>query len=134
MGNKIAIVLGAFHKKEAEIMLDEARKVAKENDLEIVQEIWVPGSMEKPLAVKRILKSGDVDGVVVLGIIERGETKHGLVMGQAVTQALINLQLEFMKPIGMGILGPEILPDQISPRLKPYAKGAVLAVKAMLSI
>ena len=95
MGNKIAIVLGAFHKKEAEIMFDEARKVAKENDLEIVQEIWVPGSMEKPLAVKRILKSGDVDGVVVLGIIERGETKHGLVMGQAVTQALINLQLEF---------------------------------------
>ncbi|MBI4163789.1 MAG: 6,7-dimethyl-8-ribityllumazine synthase [Candidatus Aenigmarchaeota archaeon] len=132
MSNKIAVVLGSFHKKEAEIMLQEARKVAKENSLEITQEVWVPGSMEKPLAVKRILKSGKVDGIAVLGIIERGETKHGLVMGHSVISALIDLQLEFMKPIGIGILGPEILPDQIQPRLKPYAKGAVLAVKEML--
>ena len=129
---KIAIVLGSFHKKEVEQMLEEARKTAEESDLEIEEEVWVPGSMEKPLAVKRILKSGKVDGLIVLGIIERGETKHGLVMGQAVTQALIQLQLEFMKPIGMGILGPEILPEQIPPRLKPYARSAVLAVKAML--
>lgn len=129
---KIAIVLGSFHKKEVEQMLEEARKTAEESDLEIKEEVWVPGSMEKPLAVKRILKSGKVDGLIVLGIIERGETKHGLVMGQAVTQALIQLQLEFMKPIGMGILGPEILPEQIPPRLKPYARSAVLAVKAML--
>ena len=129
---KIAIVLGSFHKKEVEQMLEEARKTAEEADLEIKEEVWVPGSMEKPLAVKRILKSGKVDGLIVLGIIERGETKHGLVMGQAVTQALIQLQLEFMKPIGMGILGPEILPEQIPPRLKPYARSAVLAVKAML--
>ena len=134
MGNKIAVVCGSFHKKEVGIMLEEARRTAKENGLEIVKEFWAPGSMEKPLAVKRILKDGKVDGIVVLGIIERGETKHGLVMGQAVTSALIGLQLEFMKPIGMGILGPEILPEQIEKRLKPYAKGAVLAVKEMLNM
>ena len=132
MGNNIAIVLGSFHKKEAEKMLEEARRVAKESGLEIVKEVWVPGSLEKPLALKRLLKSKDIDGAVVLGIIERGETKHGLVMGQAVISAIIQLQLELMKPIGVGILGPEILPGQIQSRLEPYAKGAVLAVKEML--
>ena len=132
MAYKIALVLGAFHKKEAEKMLEEARKVAKENDLEVVKEVWVPGSMEKPLALKRLFKEGKIDGAVVLGVIERGETKHGFVMGQSVVSAIIQLQLEFMKPIGVGILGPEILPDQIEPRLLPYAKGAVLAVKTML--
>ncbi len=132
MKNKIAIVCGSFHKKEVGIMLEEARKAARENGLEIAKEVWVPGSMEKPLAVKRLFKEG-IDGIAVLGIIERGETKHGLVMGQAVTSALIQLQLEFMKPIGMGILGPEILPEQIEKRLKPYAKGAVLALKEMLN-
>ena len=132
MKNKIAVICGSFHKKETGKMLEEARKVARKNELEIVKEVWVPGSLEKPLAIKRVLEKADVDGIVVLGIIEQGETKHGLVMGQAVISAIINLQLEFMKPIGVGILGPEILPEQIGPRLLPYAKGAVLAVKEML--
>ncbi len=113
-------------------MLDEARKAAKEFGLTIVEEVWVPGSIEKPLALKRLLERDDVDAAVVLGIIERGETKHGFVMGQVVYDAIINLQLEFMKPIGLGILGPGILPDQIEPRVRPYAKKAVAAAAALL--
>jgi 6,7-dimethyl-8-ribityllumazine synthase len=89
--------------------------------------------MEKPLAAKRLLARDDIDAVVVLGIIERGETAHGRVMGQAVIQTLINLQLETNKPVGIGILGPEILPEQIPPRLGPYAQAAVRAVHTMLT-
>jgi 6,7-dimethyl-8-ribityllumazine synthase len=37
-----------------------------------------------------------------------------------------------MKTIGFGILGPEILPDQIAPRVKPYARAAVEATAKML--
>ncbi len=129
----IAIVLGSFHKKEADLMLVAARDEAAMHHLEIVEEIWVPGSIEKPLALKRLLMRRDIDGAVALGIIERGETKHGLVMGQVVYDAIIRLQLEFMKPIGLGILGPEILPEQISPRLDGYARGAVAAVAKMLT-
>jgi 6,7-dimethyl-8-ribityllumazine synthase len=69
----------------------------------------------------------------VLGIIERGETKHGIVMAQAVTDALIALQLELMKPIGMEILGPDIVPSQIPARIRPYARAATTAVHHMLS-
>lgn len=134
MKNNIAIVLGSFHKKEMEQMLSVAKTLAKERDLNIVSEVWVPGSLEKPLVIKKLLKNKDIDGVVVLGIIERGGTKHGLVMGQAVTKAIIDLQLEFEKPIGMGILGPEIEPDQISPRLDFYAKNAVEALAEMLDV
>lgn len=128
MVKEIAIIIGSFHKQQMEVMLDEARKTASENDLQIVKEIWVPGSFEKPLALKKAFMDLDIDAAVVLGIIERGETKHGLVMGEAVTAAIINLQLEFLKPVGMGILGPEILPEQIEPRLRPYARAAVEAV------
>lgn len=128
----IALVIGSFHRKECELMRDAARTQAANNNLTIVEEIWVPGSIEKPLALKRLLMRDDVDAAVVLGIIERGETKHGLVMGHVVTDAIIRLQLELMKPIGLGVLGPEILPDQIPPRLEKYAKAAVSAVSAML--
>lgn len=132
MGKNIAVLLGLFHKNEVEEMLDEVRSYSRENNLTIVEEKWVPGSMEKPLALKQLLMRDDVEGGVVLGIIERGETKHGLVMATAVIAAIIQLQLEFMKPVGVGILGPEILPSQIPCRVRPYARGAVAAVENML--
>lgn len=132
MSKNIALVIGSFHKKEAEEMVDEARKTAGELGLTIVEEVWVPGSYEKPLALQRLLLRDDVDGAVTLGIIERGETKHGLVMGMVVHEAIVGLQLEFDKPIGVGILGPEITPDQIPSRVRPYARAAVAAVEKML--
>ena len=133
MSHRIALVLGSFHKKEADDMLVVAHETALENHLEIVEIVWVPGSMEAPLALKRLLMRDDIDGAVALGIIERGETKHGLVMGEVVYDAIIRLQLEFMKPIGFGILGPEILPEQIEKRVKPYARAAVEAAAKMLA-
>jgi len=132
MKNNIAIVLGSFHRSKVEQMLEQARVTAKECELNIVAEQWVHGSMEKPLALKRLLMEEEVDGALALGIIESGETKHGLVMGYAVINAMIQLQMELTKPIGVGILGPEILPSQIPSRLKPYAKEAVIALKEML--
>lgn len=134
MKNNIAIVLGSFHKEQMEKMLDTARLTTKEKNLNIVKEMWVPGSLEKPLMIKKLLKEDGIDAVIVLGIIEKGGTKHGLVMGQVVTQSIIDLQLEFEKPIGMGILGPEIEPDQIDSRLAPYAQKAVSAAAEMLEI
>jgi riboflavin synthase len=128
----IAIVLGSFHKDMVSEMLEEARKTAKELGVNIIEEVWVPGSVEKPLALKRLLLRPQVHGAVALGIIERGQTKHGLVMGQSVMSAVIDLSLEFMKPIGMGILGPEIDPEQIEPRLLPYARAAVEAAVKMI--
>lgn len=131
---QIAIVAGLFHKEKIGRMVVEAQRVAKKCKLKVVEVVWVPGSLEKPLALKRLLARDDIDGAVVLGIIERGETKHGLVMGQAVISAIIQLQLETGKPVGVGILGPEILPEQIKPRLNPYAEAAVRALDHMLKL
>ena len=130
---RIAFVAGAFHKTEVEQMLAEAAATANELGLDVSEVVWVPGCLENPLALKRLLLRDDIDGAAVFGIIERGETKHGLVMGQAVLQSILQLQLETMKPIGVGILGPEILPDQIPPRLLPYARDAVRALAHMLA-
>jgi 6,7-dimethyl-8-ribityllumazine synthase len=128
----IAIVLGSFHKRESEIMLKAAQAAAKERDLVVHYVVRVPGSYEKPLAVKRLMRRQDIDGVLVLGIIEHGETAHGRVMGQTVSDAIVQLQLEFMKPVGFGIIGPEVHPSQIPPRLEPHAVAAVEALNVML--
>ena len=83
MAKSIAIVVGSYHKESVEKMVEKARKIAADNDL-IVEEVnWVPGSMEVPLQIKRLFLRESIEGAVVLGIIENGETQHGVVMGQA---------------------------------------------------
>jgi len=133
MAKSIAIVAGSFHKDLVDKMVDEARKTASENNLIVEEVFWVPGSMEVPLQLKRLLIRESIEGAVVLGIIEKGDTDHGLVMGQAVTKGIIDLQLASMKPIGYGIIGPGVEDKQIESRLVPYARKAVLAVNEMLS-
>ena len=132
MSKNIAIIATLWHKKDLEVMVEEARKTAKQEGVRITKEVWVPGCYEIPLTLKRIFISKNIDGAVVLGIIERGETKHGLVMGLVVHDAIIRIQLTTGKPVGMAILGPEILPKQIAKRARLYARKAVEALKSML--
>ncbi len=129
---KIAILTWSFHTKEMEIMLEETYSIAKDIWLEVIEEVRVPWSMEKPLALKRLFEKEEIEWVVVLWIIENWETQHGLVMWHSVYDALIKLQLDYNKPIGLWILWPGILPDQIEPRIRPYSKAAVIALWEML--
>ena len=128
----IALVCGSFHKVEVEEMIRHATAEAEERNLEIVEIVWVPGSMEAPLATARLLEDEAIAGVACLGIIEKGQTQHGLAMGQAVIKSLIDLQLGYDKPIGLGIIGPGAEQDHIAPRLEPHARSAVAAIALML--
>tara|TARA_B100000131_G_scaffold56583_3_gene51893 strand:+ start:3132 stop:3527 length:396 start_codon:yes stop_codon:yes gene_type:complete len=127
----LGIVCGSFHREQIERMLEYAIDEAVSKNWEVSEVVWVPGSMEAPLAIDRMLQSTEVQGAVVLGIIERGETDHGLVMGQSVTKSVIELQIKHNKPIGLGIIGPGAEPEHIEPRLEPHARSAVGAVAAM---
>ena len=84
MNDRIAVVCGSFHKEEIERMLEYAKDQASKESLTITEVVWVPGAMEVPLAVDRLLADEEINGVACLGIIEKGQTQHGLAMGLAV--------------------------------------------------
>mgnify|MGYP001323860395 CR=1 FL=1 len=130
--DNIGLVCGSFHKDEVEQMIRHAQDEAKKQNLNIIEIVWVPGSMEAPLATARLLEEDNIEGVACLGIIEKGETQHGLAMGQAVIKSLIDLQLGYDKPIGLGIIGPGAEPQHIAPRLEPHARSAIAAIAQML--
>ena len=129
---RIALVCARFHRENVETMLELARSRAEDFGIEVVEVIWVPGSLEIPLAVKGLICRDDIDGAACLGIIEKGETQHGLVMGQAVVKTILELQLEYDKPIGLGIIGPGADSEHVESRLAPHARGAVDAIAAVL--
>ena len=125
MSKRIGLVCGSFHKQEVEQMLAYANDEAKKQGVTIGEVVWVPGSMEVPLALDRLLNNHDA--AAWLGIIEKGETQHGLAMGQAVIKTVLDLQLKHDKPVGLGIIGPGAEPHHIEPRLEPHARAAIVA-------
>ena len=67
MSKRVGVVCGSFHRDEVERMLSWVHEEAAELELTIGEILWVPGSMEVPLSLDRLLKTHDA--AICLGII-----------------------------------------------------------------
>ena len=115
---KLGIVVSEMYWKDiTSNMLDLAIKTAKWNKYE-TEIVKVPGCFDMPLAIKKLLKKKDIDGVVTLGAIVQGGTDHDKVIAHAVARAMIELSLEFEKPVVNGVNGPKMSWEQAIERIK----------------
>jgi 6,7-dimethyl-8-ribityllumazine synthase len=64
----------------------------------------VPGAWELPLACRQLAHRQDVQAVLALGAVIRGETSHDQHINRAVSQALMELMMSTGKPVGFGLL------------------------------
>ena len=64
----------------------------------------VPGSFELPLGAKWMLEKSNVDAVICIGCIIQGETRHFDFIAQAVADGIMNVGLEFSKPVIFSVL------------------------------
>ncbi len=125
---RLAIVAAEFNRPLVDAMVASAEDEARRQGAQVaIPPVRVPGSYETPVVVARIIARRDVDAIVVLGYIERGETQHGEVMGHAVHSALVKLAIEHGKPVGVGIIGPGATNAQAECRKESYARAAVNA-------
>lgn len=125
---RLAVVAAEFNRPLVDVMIASALDEAKKQGARVALEpIRVPGCYETPLVVSRVIARKDVDAVVVLGYIERGETQHGEVMGHVVHAALVKLAIRHGKPVGIGIIGPGATREQAEERKESYARAAVRA-------
>lgn len=127
---RIAIAAAMFHRDIVAAMVERALKRAKERGLAVAEVVEVPGTWEIPLAVDRLLQQPDLDGVVALGAVIQGETKHDEVLMQVVPLKLQELALRAGKPVGFGITGPGLSQEKAKARIE-YAERAVDAVAYM---
>jgi 6,7-dimethyl-8-ribityllumazine synthase len=67
---------------------------------------FVPGTFELPFAAKMLAKQNHLSGVVCIGCVIKGETKHDEYINHSVAQALQNLNLQFDIPFIFGVLTP----------------------------
>lgn len=128
---RLAIVVAEFNYDVTYLMLQKALEHAEFLGAQVSYVVKVPGSFEIPLAVKELLKKNEVDAVVTLGAIIQGETKHDEVVAQQSSRKILDLSIEYGKPVALGIIGPGATRMQALERVEDYARRAVEAAVKM---
>jgi len=71
---------------------------------------------------------------VTLGVVIQGDTDHDLIIVNNVSKKLMDLSLQYNKPLGFGIIGPRVTWQQAKKRATEYSKRAIKAALEMLRI
>ncbi len=129
---RLGIVASEFNYDVTYLMLQKALSHARFLGAEVTHVVKVPGVFEVPLAVKRLLETADVDAVVTLGAVIQGETKHDELVANQTARKLMDLGLEYGKPVTLGIIGPGASRMQALERVEDYARRAVEAALKMV--
>ena len=117
-----------FNDKVTSRMLSVAQEKAKLLKLNVKHVSKVPGAYDMPIIVDTLLQKKDVDAVVTLGAIIKGQTKHDEVIAHSTAKSLTELSVKYQKPVSLGITGPGMQERHAYARIRPVAERAVEAV------
>ncbi len=124
---KLGICTSEFHWDVTGVMLEFAKRHAEFLEAQVTAEVLVPGVFELPLAAKKLIARDDIDAVVALGAVIEGETKHDEMVMTHASRKLIDLSIEYGKPVALGISGPGMTRMQALERVNEFARRAVEA-------
>jgi len=125
----IAIVVSEFNDEITSKMLDVAVEKAKDLKINIKFTCRVPGVFDMPIVIDSLLKKKEIDAVVTLGAVIKGQTKHDELITNATVRAIIELSIKYQKPVTLGITGPGMSDRQAQARIRPVAERAVEAAE-----
>jgi 6,7-dimethyl-8-ribityllumazine synthase len=121
----IALVVSEFNQDITSRMLSVAQEKADSMKLKIIHISKILGSYDMPIIVDALLKKDEIDGVVTLGAIITGQTKHDEVISHATAKTLSELSIKYQKPVSLGIIGPALHEKHAHARIRPVAEHAV---------
>lgn len=66
--------------------------------------VHVPGSFELPSAAQMLMEGMELDAVICLGCIIKGETKHDEYIANAIAHGIMMLSVDYSTPVIFGVL------------------------------
>jgi 6,7-dimethyl-8-ribityllumazine synthase len=105
-GFRIGIVVSSWNEHITMKLLEGANLALLDNGV-LVDDITiklVPGAFELPLGAQLLLESTDLDGVIAIGSVIQGETKHFDFVCAGTTQGLMDVMLKHSKPVAFCVL------------------------------
>lgn len=122
-------MVAEFNQDITSKMLNAALEKAKNLKLNIKYTCKVPGVFDMPLVIDTLLQKKEIDAVITLGAVVKGQTKHDELIANVTAQALTDLSIKHQKPVSLGITGPGMSDRQAHARIRPVAERAVEAVE-----
>lgn len=112
---KIGIVVSEWNYSITSNLLNGTKTTLLENGVkeENIEVHFVPGTFELPLAAQWMCKKTHIDGVVAIGVVIQGETKHFDFVCQGATQGIMDVNLKYDKPVGFCVLTDNNLQQSI---------------------
>ena len=101
----VGIVISEWNADITHALAQGAMDVFTQAGITSIERISVPGSFELPLAAQQLfMKHPELDGVLVIGNVIQGETKHFDFVCQGLTQGVMDVMLKFNKPVSFCVL------------------------------
>ncbi len=109
MKARIAIVASSFNDYITKGLLKACLAELQRQGLQQGQitTVWVPGSFEIPVAALKLAKRKNIDAVICLGAVIRGETYHFEIVANECARGIMQVSLMTGKPVIMGVLTTE---------------------------
>lgn len=128
---KIGMVAAEFNYEITSLMVARAKAEAEFLDVDIVETIMVPGVFEVPLATKKLIVDPNIDAIITIGAVIEGETEHDEVVISQASRKIMDLSLEYNKPVAFGLTGPGMTELQAMDRIEKGAQVVDSAVKML---
>lgn len=130
---RAGIVAARWNSMVTDPMLKGALEVLQKKGIpeEQITVVRCPGSYEIPLSCKHLLDHLNLDGVVAIGAIIRGETPHFDYVCDAVNRGIAELNLTYGKPVAFGVLTTNTLDQAMERAGNEYGNKGAEAALAM---
>jgi len=106
-GLRVGIVRATWNPEIVDRLAAGARRGLHELGVAETAEVTVPGCFEIPFAAQVLAHSGQVNAIVVIGAVIRGETTHYELVSEGAAHGVMAVQLETGIPVGLGLVTVE---------------------------
>lgn len=106
VGRRFGVVASRFNGAIVDLLVEGALDCLRRHgvDDDAVRLVRVPGALEIPLALEALAEAGEVDALVALGVVIRGETSHFDHVCAQASAGIARVSLERRLPVGFGLL------------------------------
>ena len=133
---KIAIVSSSFRKEVSENLEKHCLATFREKGLKPgqVKIFRVPGSLEIPLVVKKLAKSGKYNAIIAFGAIVKGQTYHFEQIANECIRGCMDASWQYEIPVIFEVLAVYDLKDAIKRTIRKEENKGVEAAETALAM
>ena len=136
-GARVAVITARWNSQVTDGLRDGALRALTRHDVQAVEDFYVPGAFELPLAAQRAAKTGRFDAVITLGCVIRGDTPHFDYVCAETTRGIGEVSLNQDIPVAFGLLTTDNLQqamDRAGDNKENKGEEAALTVLEMLEL